>query len=181
MMFNISSFRVHLDDWIKLAIVARGDGNVPELSVANQLYDSAYPDKAVQQIASEVSESERRLYSQIIMRALQDVMNGATPERQAKAATGRRADVEAVGDAEDALGWIMDDSEGFGRKRRCDGEPCTVSDQFGTYLCNSYAPSMPCSKVTFREACRYQEPQLSPEAVRKQLLSNLRRMGAAFA
>jgi hypothetical protein len=33
-----------------------------------------------------------------------------------------------------------------------------------------------CNKVTFQEACAYQEPPLSPEAMREQLLRKLKQI-----
>jgi hypothetical protein len=122
------------------------------------------------------SDAERQLYMHMINRALRDVINGAIFVAQEEKRKGRDTDFRANFQAETALGWIMDDSNGFSHKSHCREEPCLVRDNGRTFLCNSFKTGDICNKVTFQEACAYQEPPLSPEALREQLLRKLKQI-----
>lgn len=122
------------------------------------------------------SDSERELYLYVIERAMRDVINGALSELRSMMGNGSSRDLYAKRNAERALGWIMDDSSGFSHKSRCGKKPCLDSDKFSEFVCKSFNTGAVCHKVTFQEACTYQDPPLSPEAVREQLLRRLRQI-----
>jgi len=122
------------------------------------------------------SDAERQLYLHMINRAMRDVINGALSGVRAKTNKGYSIGLDAEPNAETALGWIMDESSELTQKSRCGEVPCLVSDNSETFLCNSFKVGNICNKVTFQEACAYQEPPLSPEAMREQLLRKLRQI-----
>lgn len=122
------------------------------------------------------SDAERQLYMHMINRALRDVINGAISVAHEMKRKGHATEFRANYEAETALGWIMDDSNGLSHKSHCREEPCLVRDNGRTFLCNSFKTGDLCNKVTFQEACAYQEPPLSPEAMREQLMRKLRQI-----
>jgi hypothetical protein len=122
----------------------------------------------------DVSEAERELHSRVLYRALKDVINGVNPRHREKAKTGYRPSVEALRAAESALGWIFDDCDANNGKQVCGREPCVIKGKEGRYLCQGWELGKYCGKVTFREACRRQDPPLDPHHVRSNLIHTIK-------
>lgn len=149
---------------------------MPQIHMDSNQYQSPEASLDILSIAPTASDSERSLYLHMIDRAMRDVINGALSEVRAMKGKGSSYDLYAEQNAETALGWIMDDSCGFSHKSHCGKAPCPDTDKFSNFLCQSFKPGAVCQKVTFQEACAYQEPPLSPEAMREQLLRRLRQI-----
>lgn len=147
-----------------------------EVTIDSSKYPSPEAGIDILSIAPTASDSERELYLHVIERAMRDVVNGALSELRSMVGKGSPRDIYSERNAETALGWIMDDSCGFSHKSHCGNKPCLDSDKFSEFVCSSFKPGAVCQKVTFQEACAYQEPPLSPEAIREQLLRRLRQI-----